>query len=367
MSMFYPDRWDTMLFTWGLAMSWGGLYLATPEGVSLSAEEGKLRDFERRHADLLRGQRKMSRLAFYDSRRNRELYGQAEARSLYAMKTWMQICYRGNVPFDLIQQEELERLGEYAVVVLNEVAILTEAELVALQSFAANGGTLVWTGRTGSLDENGATRDPGQLARRWALGDLDGTKDGGEPRSHAVGSGRLVLVPGDLGLGPYELPHNADRWQEEPVRVPLQSIDAAERRVWNEIRVMLADLLPGGPDMQASDLPEDVVVTYFRAGKADSLLVHVVNAAGTLAAPEGDDVGHEDVIPYPDHARMTPAKLKLRRPADLAGRRPVGARYLDPEREDEVPTPVLSDEEWVTLQLNLGLIRGYGLIEIPMV
>jgi len=65
-------------------------------------------------------------------RRDWGLYGEAEARSPKGLKAWMQPCYRWNPPFDLLQREELDRLGGHDVVVLNAVAVLGEEELAAL-------------------------------------------------------------------------------------------------------------------------------------------------------------------------------------------------------------------------------------------
>jgi len=365
MSMFYPDRADTMLFTWGLAMSWGGLYLATAEGASLNQEEERLRDFERRHARLLRGASRLARLGFYDSRRNRELYGQAESRSLLAMTTWMQACYRGNLPFDLFQREELDRLAGYDAIVLNEVALLGDTELEAMRAYVEAGGNLVWAGRTGTLDERGVARDPTWPARMWDLDEMAGTGDGDQVRIVSRGRGQLILVPGDLGLGPYELPHNADRWQAEEVRVSYRAPAPEEYGVWDEIRGLLASLLPGGSDLVAQDLPEGVMVTPFCSADGGSLVVHLVNAAGTLDAA-GEGVGHGDEIPFPEHRGMPPARLIVRKPGHLTGGTPSGSRYLDPAREDEVRVPVVADDDAVTIQINLALIRGYGLIEVPL-
>lgn len=364
MSMFYPDRPDTMLFTWGLAMSWGGLYLATPEGKSLGAEEGRLRAFEGRHARLLRRPRKVARLAFYDSRRNRELYGLAESRSLYAMKTWMQACYRGNLPFDLFQQEELQRLAEYEVVVLNEVAVLGAGELEALGAFVRDGGTLVWTGATGTRGDSGMPHPRGVAARTWGLEEMAGTADGDEVVTGDLGEGRLVLVPGNLGLGPYEAALNADRWQAEPVRVPHRPPSAQDRQGREEIRGLLVGLLPGGPDLSVQNLPDGVMATVFATADGDSLVIHLVNGAGTLEA--GGDAGHDDAIPFPSHHGIVPATFRVRKPRGLESRLPVMARYLDPERADEVRVPMADDGDAIVVQVREALIHGYGLVEIAL-
>ena len=361
MAMFYPDRPDTMLFTWGLAMSWGGMYLATPEGRSLNQEEKRLRDFEKRHAPLLRGPHRLARLGFYDSRLNRNLYGDAESRSLAGLRTWIQACYRNNVPCDLFQMEELERLADYRVVVLNEVALLAADELVALRSFVVNGGILVWCGRTGTRDEKGGKREKGWAGRGWGLEELSGTEDGGEISEHRIGSGRLVLVPGDRGLGPYEGNYNANRWQEEEVRVPFRAVSQEEKESWRQIVELLLDLLPGGEDLEVGNLPEGVMVTAYEASGGDALAVHLVNAAGTLDVAAGTLVGHDDPIPFPEHAGK--GRIRVRKPRGGTVDRAV---YLDPERDDEVPLDFEDGESSVLVAFEPHLLRGYGLVKIEL-
>lgn len=363
MAMFYPDRPDSMLFTWGLAMSWGGMYLATPEGHSLNREEKRLRDFEKRHAHLLRAPRRIARIGFYDSRRNRNLYGDAESRSLAGMRTWMQACYRRSVPCDLLQTEELERLGDYQVVILNEVALLGEDELDAFHSFVVNGGKLVWSGPTGSLDERGVKREEGWLARFWDVEEMKGIEDGGEMVVNPLGDGKLVLIPGDLGLGPYEPAHNADRWQEEEVRVEFRKVRADEKGDWEGIIDLLVDLLPDGRDLTAENLPDGVVLTVFEAKDGSALVLHLVNAAGTLEPEREDRIGHSDLIPFPKHTGKD-IRLRMRKPRFSAVEK---VRYFDPEQpeqEEGILLEFADDGDFVEVIVNPELIRGYGLIEI---
>jgi len=363
MAMFYPDRADTTLFTWGLAMSWGGMYLATPEGRSLNQEEKRRRDFERRRARLLRGPRRLARIGFYDSRLNLNLDGEAESRSLPGLRTWMQACYRNSVPCDLFQREELERLGEYQVAVLNEVALLAEDELVAFRSFVINGGTLVWCGRTGTRDERGISREGDWPARIWGLEEMKGTEDGGEMVIHQIGSGRLVLMPGDVGLGPYETTHNADRWQEQEVRVSFQAVGPEGRESWRQIVELLVGLLSDGLDLETENLPEGVMVTVYENSGGDAIAVHLVNAAGTLEVEPGTLVGHSDPIPFPEHRGKEPVRIRVRKPRSVVVDR---ALYLDPEREEAVALDWEDRDAHVAVQIDPGLIRRYGLVEIGL-
>jgi len=291
MAMFYPDRPDSMLFTWALAMSWGQMYLATPEGFSLNKEEKELRQFERTHARLLRAPHKLARVGFYDSRPNRYFYRFAEARSLAALKTWMLACYRSNVPCDLFRKEELDRLARYSVVVLNEVAILSDPELDAFRTFVQEGGTIVWTGQTGTRDEQGVPRPLDALSKVWGLDEALPVKDGQPAVVHPVGQGKLVLVAGDMGLGPLEPEHIADRWQTEEVRVPFRAVPEEEKETWQQITDLLVGLLPGVPDLAVENLPRDMLVTAYQSGDGAALVLHLVNASGTLDVVPGTLAG----------------------------------------------------------------------------
>ena len=271
MSMFYPDRDETLRFTWALAMSWAHVFLCTPEGASLEELEGELRSFEKRHPRLLFRTRKIARLAFYDSRRNRELYGGAESRSLAALKTWMQACCHASIPFDLFQTEDMEDplfLERFSVVVLNEVAMLSNGEIAAFRAYLEHGGRLVWTGASGTLDERGARRAAGQLAGLMgvALPVADcGRADAAPPPMErvAIGTGELLLVPGDWGLAPLRGDLVADRWQAEPVRkeFPVLTMDEQARR--EGITTFIAGLLPEGPGPRGPRLPPGVLATVY--------------------------------------------------------------------------------------------------------
>ncbi len=238
MSMFYPDRDETLRFTWALAMSWAHVFLCTPEGASLAELEGELRSFEKQHPRLLFRTRKFARLAFYDSRRNRQLYGGAESRSLAALKTWMQACCHASIPFDLFQTEDMEDplfLERFSVVVLNEVAMLSNGEIAAFRAYLEHGGRIVWTGASGTLDERGARRPAGQLAGLMgvALPVADCGRADAAPTPMervAIGTGELLLVPGNWGLAPLRGDLVADRWQAEPVRKHFPVLTRTNRR-----------------------------------------------------------------------------------------------------------------------------------------
>ena len=363
MSMFYPDRPDSVRFCWGLAMSWGHLYLATPEGESLDHTEKRLRRFEVAHPELLRRVQRVASLGFYDSRATRHLYEHAEERSLAGLIAWAQACYRRNLPFDLFQPEELSRLPRYRLVVLNEAVFLSDAELEALRRFVQAGGTLVWTGATGSNDETGAGRDAAVLGRFWGIDSFAAVPDGAPPVTTRIGAGRLVQVAGDYALEPVERiarPVGGGR----RTRLPWQPVSAAHERLRDELVAFLGGLA-GGADLELDNLPAGVLATVFATESGDSLVVHLVNAAQTLAVGTGASIGHDDPIPFPRFGGE-PVGITLRMPAALSGRSVRQARYHDPDVAAARSVAVEAEAGRVAVTLDPAWIGAYGLVQIEL-
>ena len=361
MSMFYPDRPDTVRFCWALAMSWGHLYLATPEGESLQDTEKRLRRFEVAHPELLRRVQRVASLGFYESRATRDLYEHAEERSLAGLIAWTQACCRRNVPFDLFQREELARLPRYRVVVLNEAVFLSDAELEALRGFVGAGGTLVWTGATGGRDETGAARDARALGRFWGTDSLAAVSDGAPPVTTRIGAGLLVRVAGDYALAPVERIARPVEGGRE-ARIPWQPVSAAHERLRDDLVAFLAGLT-GGADLELERMPAGVLATVFATASGDSLVVHLVNAAQTLRLPDGASVGHDDPIPFPRFGGG-PAVIALRLPAALAGRAVRQGRYHDPDVDAARPVTAEAQDGRVRVTLDSAWIGAYGLVEI---
>ena len=363
MSMFYPDRPDTVRFCWALAMSWGHLYLATPEGRSLEHAEKRLRRFEVAHPALLRRVRRVASIGFYDSRATRELYEHAEERSVAGLIAWAQACYRRNLPFDLFQQEELDRLPLYRVVVLNEAVFLSGAELAALRGFVRAGGTLVWTGATGSRDEAGAARDDRALGRFWGTDVLTAVSDGAPPVTTRIGAGLLVRVAADYALEPVErIARPAADGREE--RIPWQPLSTEHEWLRDELVAFLASLTAGA-DLELERMPAGVLATMFATESGDTLAVHLVNAAQTLALPDGASIGHDDPIPFPRFGGG-PVAITLRLPAALAGRAVHQARYHDPDVDVARSVTVEAEDGRVRVTLDAAWIGAYGLVEIKL-
>ncbi len=110
-----------------------------------------------------------------------------------------QALIQSHVPFDIIFDEQLDRLDRYRVLVLAGQHNLSDATIERIERFVAGGGGLVVTGLTGSRDEWVRRRAEPGLARLlgidrfWVPGRLEGRAFSEQPRS--AQGGRVIYLP----------------------------------------------------------------------------------------------------------------------------------------------------------------------------
>ena len=115
---------------------------------------------------------------------------EAEMDCLDALKRLGQLLEDGHWLFDIILDEQLmDRVGDYDALILPEVKRLSEEEATALEEFASGGGSLVFTGGTGTRQLEGTLYDRPLLAQ-WRAVAADGERGGGLP----VGDGRTLYI-----------------------------------------------------------------------------------------------------------------------------------------------------------------------------
>ncbi len=72
--------------------------------------------------------------------------------STYVPATLMeQVLIQYKIPFDLLFEEQLERIGRYGAVILAGQECVSDSQIKALLQYARNGGTLVLTDNTGAI------------------------------------------------------------------------------------------------------------------------------------------------------------------------------------------------------------------------
>jgi hypothetical protein len=162
------------------------------------------------HAEHLARTKSLAKVALYHSRAT-ELYAGATATAQH-QKRGFRGAYRalldGRVPFDFVSDERMgdpnvaDRLADYDVILLPNVACISDAEAAQLDSFVDNGGTLIATGETGHYDEHGRRR--GHVAlRTLPIDHLTGACEGLETS--------FEIPAGELGFEETALLH-LDGW-----------------------------------------------------------------------------------------------------------------------------------------------------------
>jgi hypothetical protein len=81
------------------------------------------------------------------------------------------------IPFDFVHEQDLtqDRLSPYAVLILPNMALMSDAQAAAIRQYTERGGSLLATFQTGLYDETGSAR------KDFALGELFGISKAGEP------------------------------------------------------------------------------------------------------------------------------------------------------------------------------------------
>ncbi len=367
MVMFYPDRPDTTFFCWALAMSWGAKYLGTDEGKNADETEKMLRQFEERHQRLLQNPKKISKLAFYDAKRNRELYQNYDTSTGVWTTSWAQACLLNNVSFDFLLTNERERIENYDLIILPDIAVLSDDEIEVFRQFVVNGGTIIWGGKSGSLNSEGMDRSDHELA--LLLGVTEIPKEC-ENQSISLGKGTIVFLPDGLEKttplnGVNLMRFDADAKEK---RVPYDSFSVAHQKQFNDLARYIESMIPGGSRLRAPDLPEGVLVSLFVSHDESSLVIHVLNVSETLEVPIPEGVNHEDRIPYPEFSTQV-IDLEVELPGRWSNCQLINASAYQPDRSDFVTLTVVKDDggQKAIVKFDIEDLREYTLIELNFV
>ena len=364
MVMFYPDRPDTTLFCWAWAMSWGSKYLGTDEGRIGNETEARLRQFEQQNEPLLQNPEKVANLAFFDSKRNRELYHDYEESTGRWTLSWAQACLLHNIPFDLLLADEIKSLAHLDLIILPDVAVLSEDEIVSFREFASDGGTVIWGGKSGSLGHDGEPRS--QQALSLLLGKQENPFEAGS-KTVPLGRGQIVILPDDPIMAPPLRSVDQRRFDVDAKekRTKYESFSPETRKRLQEVAEFITSYVPGGSRLTAVGLPDDVLATIFASRDESALVIHLINASKTLENPTEEGVNHEDPIPFP----LLPKKaieITVRLPKQFEGRPLAKVLAHDPNQPSPLSLEAACDpgQSKVTVKLNLACLKEYILIEL---
>ena len=205
--------------------------------------------FMAEHESFLHPARPYSQLALVYPRRA-EL--EAEMDCLNALKKLGTLFEDDHWLFDIILDEQIrERAGQYDALILPEVERLSDEEIAFLDSYAEEGGVVVFTGKAGRLNERGKARKRSPL------------------QAGAVERGRVVY-----------LEHN----QWAPERIALGGTINAEMPVYPQLEKdewgqrFLGDLsLHLGGNWLSADAPWFVRVRAWLPQGEQALVIHWIN------------------------------------------------------------------------------------------
>ncbi len=356
MSMFYPDRYDSFYFTWALAMSWGQLYTATPEGEDMCDIEKVFRDFEKEHSDILFRQQKKSDITIYWSYETANYCNPKKCSHITAVRSWVQALTFAGYTTDMVFSSEDEIDADiHKCLLIPDVMMMDDNEYKKINRFAEEGGIVIYTGRPGVKKPDGNYRTVEEMQKALSMPGEPMIK--GTAVEYPQGSGRIILY----GITPldnnYYEPHSVDRWRDTAYMKNLPEYKAdtmaakAESLVSPYIDKMI-EIIPGN-EMTNS------YYSYDNEGK--NLLVHIINAAGTINC--GDkDAGHGDTIP----AFLKESEKDFT--ADILINLP-GLKYvylLSIETPGEIKLKTETEGIKTIVHIPKGIFSGHAILRIPI-
>lgn len=219
-------------------------------------------------------------------------YGPQITRERWAAFT--QALYQGKIPFTLVPDSSPEKLSRFRVLVLADLALISDQLLNAVRSYVQEGGALVMTGRVTLFDEHSFRRKQAGLANLF-------TEPLADKTLHAKpGKGRAVYVP-QIAI--------PDKFRTG--MLPENRAELLEAVRW----------VAGGPFQVEVKAPETVTMSLYGQPIGRRIL-HLVNY------DEGNPVSNIDIILQLPGAKQI-ASVKLLSP-DFEGTRtlPVEQRGL---------------------------------------
>ncbi|MBR4952994.1 MAG: hypothetical protein IKZ30_00605, partial [Oscillospiraceae bacterium] len=160
MSMFYPDRQDTVYFGWALARSWGQLYNGTCEGVDITPIERRYRTFERENMRFYTAPDKIADVSFYFSQKTRDYTANAMVSYMHKFMGGMQAAYVSGLGVDMVfETDDVEELLRHKNIVLSHIAMFSDDEILRFAEYVRRGGRLIILGDFALFNEDGSKRN----------------------------------------------------------------------------------------------------------------------------------------------------------------------------------------------------------------
>jgi hypothetical protein len=256
--------------------------------------------FIEKYGALLNGNTSLARTAVYWS------YATLTYNFLdghHGMLALERILQAAHIPYAKVLDSQLDRLKDYALVVLPEVRCLSQAERRALQAYVAGGGRLLLTGGTGAKDEYAHDFMHNPLRRMLGVQE----------------TGRVVKVGRGCVLWLEDMRRDMlfpEIYEKDPhgcMRHPNYSMDSIHGYSlsphWEPCAVAIRELLGEENDLMRVDAPSDTLSSLRRLSNGKTS-VHLLRYA---EAPEAAEVRVSILAPRARKAvRLSPYDLKPR-------------------------------------------------------
>ena len=163
MSMFYPDREDSVYFGWALSRTWGQLYTGTCEGMDTTPMEKKYRDFEAENILAYSSPKKFEDVAFYFSMKTRDFtapqYEMAEKYTFNTLGAMQASCHALLGTGMAFENDTIEELSKHKAIMCAFSAMVDDGELSRFREYVNRGGRLIIYGDFATVDETNAKRN----------------------------------------------------------------------------------------------------------------------------------------------------------------------------------------------------------------
>lgn len=342
MSMFYPNRADSIYLSWALSRSWGQMYLGTFEGMDFSREEAPYRQFEQKHQDAYTSPQKVCDLAFYHSMQTRDYTGNSRAY-MKSFLSWLQAAYVSGLLVDMaFEYDDLEQLKKFPSIVFASVAMLSDDELERIGKYLENGGKVFVSGILGKFREDGSERADEEayqyLESHIGKGHLSRLLDGSEVFQGALASDRWVPVPKRVDAQP------------SVVELLRETSGASLKQALGTQKVKL------------ESVNSDLYASCFKNQDGSVYNIHIYNAEGFLRN-EPHTAGHEDVFPCYDPKNCYTLKYDISLSAEIDFE-PKSVVLYTPEKMEEFPLEFSILGNKLSAIIPPGRFGGYALIQI---
>jgi hypothetical protein len=239
-----------------------------------------------------------------------------------------QVLIQYKVPFDIIFDEQMDRIDRYRAVILAGQESLSNQWVEKLTAYARKGGTVVFTGDTADYNDWRERRDVNPLLA------LLGAAKPGQVSTKAVGEGKLVhipeITPGITGRTETRRVGIAGDETASAASSPIRGGSfAGADWVLPKNHLAIHQAIAGNLRGQASittGAPSTTVLELLNRPKTSETIIHFVNVKETTP--------------------QVPFRVRVRK--QYQGRKTVGVSFLTPESDEPRPLQFLEQEGWIT-------------------